>query len=86
MKPQKLQKSLGLKKQTIANLENRNLSKVKGGACTYPVTGCDSINKVCCSVNPGTCTMDPYCLTDNQIGCPGYTLCADPSGCPTTGL
>ena len=71
MKPKKLQKSLGLKKQTVANLEEKALSQVRGGACTYPATGCDSVNKICCSINPGTCSMLPYCQTE-FIGC--FTL------------
>jgi hypothetical protein len=77
MKPKKLQKPLGLNKQTIANFELSDLSKVqaKGGACTYPGTGCNTvINPVCCSINPNTCTMPGFCNTYTQPGCTCYTL------------
>ncbi len=68
MKPKKLQKPLVLNKQTITNLSKRSASKVKGGACTYPPTGCDSIVRYCCSVNPNTCTLIPFCDTETN-GC-----------------
>jgi natural product precursor len=49
MKPRKL-KTLKLRKETIANLEKNELTKVKGGACTHDWSGCDTINRPCCSV------------------------------------
>jgi len=55
MKSKKLNKPLGLNKQTVANLESEDLSKAKGGACTYPPTGCDSIIKDCLSTFPSIC-------------------------------
>ncbi len=75
MKPKKYQKPLELKKQTVVNLQNHELSKIRGGACTYPETGCNSIAvPVCCSINPNTCTAYQYCLTNANPGCRDYTL------------
>lgn len=74
MKTKNSQSPLRLKKKTIANLDDKALSKVLGGACTYLPSGCNTIEK-CCSIFLGTCTLIPYCVTDP--GCPTV-------GCPTT--
>jgi hypothetical protein len=61
MKPKKL-KSLSVRKVTVANLKPKQLSEVKGGACTYEWSGCDSIMRPCCTVGfPNTCTYPPMC-------------------------
>lgn len=70
MKPKKVQNALKLNKSTVSNLSNHALSKVLGGACTFPATGCDSLYKICCSLNPNTCTSPPYCNSD--LGCSQY--------------
>ncbi len=70
MKPKKYLKPLEFKKQTVVNIQNRELSKLRGGACTYPETGCNTVAvPVCCSINPNTCTAYQYCLTGATSGC-----------------
>ncbi len=73
MKPKKYQKPLELKKQTVVNLQKRELSKIRGGACTYPETGCNTLAvPICCSLNRNTCTAYQYCITDTNPGCWTY--------------
>lgn len=46
----KILKPLNLNKKTIVNLKNSELADVKGGACSYEWSGCDTFIRPCCSV------------------------------------
>jgi len=49
MKNKKLQ-PLKLSKQTVANLARQEQAEVKGGACTFEWSGCDTLFRPCCTV------------------------------------
>ncbi len=75
MKPKKSQRPLGLKKETIARLDQKHQSKVLGGACTYVETGCNT-GDYCPSWYPANCSIQPYCNTER--GCTSFdSLCPE---------
>ena len=75
MKKQKISKKLTLSKHTVAHLDAASMGKLKGGACTWPETGCTAL-RFCCTegygYNPNTCGTYYYCPPESDPGntCP----------------
>jgi len=65
MKTKKTTQKLRLSKTTITNLTQKGMKKLKGGACTYPITGC-TYHNMCCTNDIG----------ENIGTCPSYMTCA----------
>ena len=61
MKTKEFNKKLSLKKQTVSNLENAEMSLVKGGA--YTRISCQTIGLVCSQ--PECCEWTTLCKTIN---------------------
>jgi hypothetical protein len=70
MKPKKVEKKLFLNKKTVADLNNQQMNRLRGG---IPTTG---TGEVCCPSE--TCSCET-CFTDcNQNTCPRY--CTEEKG------
>jgi hypothetical protein len=78
MKPKKVEKKLFLNKKTVADLNNRQMTHLRGGIATG-----DTV-EVCCYTKTCHCTDScNTCYTDcDQDSCEICTLCTRPvTGC-----
>ena len=66
MKIKKVTRKLGLKKETVSNLNTGTMGKVKGGACTCIHTGCQTYITMCPPRTEASC--------DFTIGCPTFDV------------
>jgi hypothetical protein len=76
MKTKKLQKKLGLNKETVVHLNNDILKRVRGGVCTCQETGCATALKCQPFTACNNCeTLQDTCYTDCGGCITLFTLC-----------
>ena len=65
----KLGKKLTLTRQTVSNLNKKEMNGAYGGIETVAGPRCDTLGRICTMDGCGLFTMDPYPCGDTEVFC-----------------